>query len=72
MFFYSGLKFPHRAVVLLLLEGDGACTSLNDNSARNSLELVLVYCSKPGVIGNRICEGTECLMAALSSGITSI
>jgi len=24
--YYSGLKFPHRAAVLLVLESDGACT----------------------------------------------
>ena len=28
--------------------------------------------TKPGVIGNRICEGTDCLKAALSSGVTSL
>jgi len=31
------------------------------------------YCdaTNPGVIENRICEGTDCLKAALSSGVTS-
>jgi len=28
--------------------------------------------TKPGVIENRICEGTDCLKAALSSGVTSV
>ena len=28
--------------------------------------------TKPGVIENRICEGTDCLKAALSSGVTSL
>jgi hypothetical protein len=27
--YYSGLKFPHGTVVLLVLESDGACTILN-------------------------------------------
>jgi hypothetical protein len=27
--------------------------------------------TKPDVIENNICEGTDCLMAALSSGMTS-
>ena len=31
--YYRGLKFPHRAVVLLLLENNGACTGLNGHSA---------------------------------------
>jgi len=31
--FYSGLKFPNRAVVLLVLESDGACTGLNGQCA---------------------------------------
>jgi len=28
--------------------------------------------TKPGVIENRICEGTDCLKVALSSGLTSL
>ena len=28
--------------------------------------------TKPGVIENRSCEGTDCLKAALGSGVTSI
>jgi len=28
--------------------------------------------TKPGVIDNRIVEGTDCLEAALSSGVTSL
>jgi len=36
-----GLKFPHIAAVLLVLESDGACTSLNDQSARNSIVLLI-------------------------------
>ena len=28
--------------------------------------------TKPGVIENRICEGTDCLKGALSSGVTSL
>jgi hypothetical protein len=40
----KGLKFPHRAVVLLVLESDGACTGLNGRSARKCSVLVLVWC----------------------------
>ena len=42
MICYRGLKFPQRAVVLLVLESDGACTILNGHSARKSAVLVLV------------------------------
>ena len=41
-----GLKFPHTAVVLLVLESDGACTGLNGHSARETEVLVLVWCYK--------------------------
>ena len=44
--YYSGLKFPQRAVVLRVLESDGACTSLNGHCARKSMVLVLVWCYK--------------------------
>jgi len=37
-----GLIFPHRAVVLLVLESDGACTGLNGHSARETKVLDLV------------------------------
>ena len=35
---------------------------------------MLVYydATKPGVIENRICEGTDCLKAALSSCVTGL
>jgi len=39
---YRGLKFPHRAVVLLVLESDGACAVLNGHYARKIIVLVLV------------------------------
>jgi len=39
--YYRGLKFPQRAVVLLLLEGDAAYTSLNGHSAGKCAVLVL-------------------------------
>ena len=42
--YYKGLKFPHIAAVLLVLESDGACTGLNGRSARTSAVLVLVWC----------------------------
>jgi len=35
-------EFPHRAMVLLMLESDAACTGLSGQSARNSAVLVLV------------------------------
>jgi hypothetical protein len=41
-----GLKFPHRAVVLLVLESDGACISLNCHCARETEVLFLVWCYK--------------------------
>ena len=59
-------------MVLLVLESDGACTSLNGHCARQTEVLVLVSCYKARVIENRICEGTDCLKAALSSGVTSL
>jgi len=37
-----GIKFPHRAAVLLVLESDGACTGLNGHCAREPAVLVLV------------------------------
>ena len=39
-----GLKYPHRAAVLLVLERDSACTGLNGRSARKISVLVLVWC----------------------------
>ena len=30
------------------------------------------YATKPEVIENKVCEGTDCLNAALSSGMTSL
>jgi len=32
--FYRGLKFPHRAVVLLALDSDAACNGFCDHFAR--------------------------------------
>ena len=46
MICYRGLKFPQRAVVLLPLERDAACTSLNGHSAWKSAFLDLVWCYK--------------------------
>ena len=42
MIYYRGLKFPHRAVVLLVLESDVACTGLNGHYARETEVMVLV------------------------------
>ena len=72
MIYYRGLKFPHRAEVVLVLERDGACTYLNDNSARKCALLVLVCCNKARGKENRFCEGTDHLKAALSNGMTSL
>jgi len=69
---YRGLKFPQRAAVLLVLESDGAGIGLNGHCARKCIVLVLVCCYKPGVIENRICEGTDCLKAALRSGMAGL
>jgi len=44
--YYRGLTLPHRAAVLLVLESDGACTSLNGHCARKIIVLVLVCCYK--------------------------
>jgi len=44
--YYRGLKFPHTAVVLLVLESYGACTSLSGHPARKSAVLVLICCYK--------------------------
>jgi len=46
LIYYRGLKIPHSAVVLLVLESDCACTGLNDHCARESAVLVLVWCYK--------------------------
>ena len=70
--YYRGLKFLHRAVVLLVLESDGACTGLNGHSGRKIAVLVLVWCCRARVIENRSCECTDCLKAALSSAVTSV
>jgi hypothetical protein len=43
---YRGLNFPHRAAVLLVLESDGACSSLSGHCARKSAVLILVWCYK--------------------------
>jgi len=59
-------------VVLLVLESDGACTGLNGHSERNVQCWFHYDSTKPGVIENRICKGTDCLKAALSSGVTSL
>jgi len=67
-----GLKFPHRAVVLFVVESDGACTGLYGHCARNVQCWFYYDATNRGVIENRICEGTDCLKAALSSGVTSL
>jgi hypothetical protein len=60
--YYRGLKFPHRVVVLLALDSHAACTKVQC--------CFKYHPTKPQVIENRICEGTDCLNVAFSSGIT--
>ena len=72
MIYYRGLKFPHRAVVLLVLERDGACTGLNGHSERKSAVLVLVCCYKARGDREQDLRSINCLKAALSSGVTSL
>jgi len=55
-----------------VLESDGACTGLNGHCARKVHCWFQYDATKPGMIENRICEGTDCLKAALSSGLTSL
>ena len=43
---FRWLKFPQKAVVLLLLESDAACTSLNGHSAWKCAVLFLEWCYK--------------------------
>jgi hypothetical protein len=70
---YGELRFTQRAVVLLALKRDPACSILNGYSARKGAVLVLELCYKvKGDRENRICEGTDCLNTTLSSGITSL
>jgi len=64
---YRGLKFPQRAVVFLPLEIDAACSNLFAHFARKSAVLL-----EAQLIGNRICEGTDFMKAALRSGMTSL
>ena len=72
MICYRELKFPQRAVVFLPLEIDAACSNLLP-TLQEKLQCCLKHdVTKPDVIGNRICEGTDCLKAALSSGMTSL
>jgi hypothetical protein len=53
---FRGVKFPHKAMVLLL-ESDAACTSLNGHSARKIAELVLVVLSLLFIRSLRILSG---------------
>jgi hypothetical protein len=55
-----------------VVESDAACTSLSGYSSRKSALLFWYEATKPEVIQNKICEGTDCLNAALSSDVTSL
>ena len=59
-------------MVLLVVESDAACTSVSGYSARKSALLFWYEATKPEVIQNKICEGTDCLNAALNSGMASL
>ena len=59
-------------MVLLEVESDAACTSLNGHYARKCAVLVLICAMKPQVLESKMCEGTDCLKATLSSGVTSL
>jgi hypothetical protein len=39
--YYGGIKFPHRAVILLPLESDASFTSLSGHPARKNAVLVV-------------------------------
>jgi len=64
---YRGLKFPQRAVVFLPLETDAACSNLIAHFARKRAVLL-----EAQLIGNKVCEGTDFMKAALRSGMTSL
>jgi hypothetical protein len=64
--------FPQRPEVLLVLEIDAACNSLSGHCARKVHYWFLYDGNKPQMIENKICEGTDCLNAALSSCVTSL
>ena len=57
-----------------MLESDGACTGLNGHSARKVHCWFSYDATEPGVIEKVLIdsEGTDCLKAALSSGVTSL
>ena len=59
-------------MVLLVLESDGACAGLNGHCARKVQCWFYYDATKPGVIENRICEGTDSLKTELSSGVISL
>jgi hypothetical protein len=52
-------------VVLLPLDSDAACTILNCHSARK-IAMFKYNPTKPQVIENKICEGTDCLNVAFT------
>jgi len=57
---YTGLRIPQRAVVLLPVDSDAVCTSLNGHSARKMQYFFMYGARKPHVIENNIREGTDC------------
>jgi len=69
---YRGLKFPHRAVVLLVLESDAACTSLSGHCARTGAVLVLVWCYNATGDREQNLWRYRPSEAALCSGMTSL
>ena len=71
--YYRGLRFSHRAVVLHVLEGDAACTTiLSGQSARKNPMLVLVWCYKSTSDREQDLWTYRLSEAALCSGMTSL
>jgi hypothetical protein len=68
----KSVKYPQRAVVFLVLESDAACTIFNGHSKKKVQFWFKYDATNTEVIENRIFEGTDCLKAALSSGMTSL
>jgi hypothetical protein len=69
--YYRAIKFRQRAVLILTLEINAADISFYGHS--ENLQCLFKYdATKPDVIDYKICEGTDCLKAAISSGVSSL
>jgi len=69
--YYRAIKVSQKALLLLTLEINAADTSFNGHSEWK-FAVFKFDATKADVTENRICEGTDCLKAALSSGMTSL